>query len=990
MKNQFFLFSLILLIPLTVFAQDDAVVEEAAVEEAVWGEAGTVAGTVSDVSTGGVLPGANVVLEGTDLGAAADESGSFVVENVPAGSYTVTASVMGYKSSSETVTVGTGTTVLNFSLSVSVLQMSGLEVLSSRVDPKTAVAHTNVSKEDMKLRLGSQDVPLVLNTVPSVYATGQGGGAGDARINVRGFNQNNVAVMLNGVPVNDNENGWVYWSNWDGLSDAANSVQLQKGLSAVNLATPSGGGSLNIVTDPAAQERRGTFKQEVGAWGFLKTTLSMHSGLMMDDKFAASATVVKKTGEGYRPGTWTDAYAWYVGGSYSVNDAHRFELYAVGAPQRHGQNLYKQNLAAYGKEFSDLAEDFTPGSYDAEALDKFKHVGQDFNQNASNISSEAQAILDAGSGQHWQMYSVRDGVDRHETDQLSERENFFHKPQVNLNHYWGISEKMQVNSIFYFSGGMGGGTGTYGNVARLDANGVSDLDPGGYKFYYGPSPWTWDFSGTILANAKAASDTVVYQKNAVSRGDKESIGVLRNSNNRQSNYGLISKLNYKVSENLKTQVGLDWRTAKIYHVKEIRDLLGGNYFVNTDSDFDAEGAQKGLGDAIDYNFTNWVNWTGMFAQGKYTMDKLNAYGMVGFTTVKYKHQNHFRKAADYSDQSYVESADGSGMDWVTGGGNSGEALINSPSITTTQFKGGALYSLGDALSAQAIPVVGKVTDNADLWVNFGVVDKAPVFDQVIQDWDLKMADDPKNEQFTSLELGLNLSSDDGSMAAKVNYYNTSWNDRISKKYVQNLEGDDIIIYLTGIDQTHSGIEAEVAFQVTPMVRLDLALSKGNWLYTDDAEGTYRDGGEDQNFAYSLKDIKIGDQPQTSLIAGLTLTPQEGAQVQFLMRNYRAHWSLWSPESYEYTPGETPFRGSPWQVPDYSVLDIHALYDLPVEVGSGSLSAFVHVFNALDAKYVTDAVNNSKYNSWDKNNDADDAEVFVGAPMSFNVGLQYSF
>ena len=95
MKNQFFLFSLMLAIPLAIFAQDE-VVEEAAVEEAVWGEAGTVAGTVSDVGTGGVLPGANVVIEGTELGAAADESGSFVIENVPAGSYTVTASVMGY------------------------------------------------------------------------------------------------------------------------------------------------------------------------------------------------------------------------------------------------------------------------------------------------------------------------------------------------------------------------------------------------------------------------------------------------------------------------------------------------------------------------------------------------------------------------------------------------------------------------------------------------------------------------------------------------------------------------------------------------------------------------------------------------------------------------------------------------------------------------------------------------------------------------------
>ena len=72
----------------------------------------------------------------------------------------------------------------------------------------------------MEIRLGSQDIPMILNTTPSVYTTQQGGGAGDARINVRGFNQRNVAVMINGVPQNDMENGWVYWSNWDGVGDA--------------------------------------------------------------------------------------------------------------------------------------------------------------------------------------------------------------------------------------------------------------------------------------------------------------------------------------------------------------------------------------------------------------------------------------------------------------------------------------------------------------------------------------------------------------------------------------------------------------------------------------------------------------------------------------------------------------------------------------------------------------------------------------------------
>ena len=62
---------------------------------------------------------------------------------------------------------------------------------------------------------------MILNTTPSVYATQQGGGAGDARINIRGFNQRNIAVMINGVPQNDMENGWVYWSNWDGVGDTA-------------------------------------------------------------------------------------------------------------------------------------------------------------------------------------------------------------------------------------------------------------------------------------------------------------------------------------------------------------------------------------------------------------------------------------------------------------------------------------------------------------------------------------------------------------------------------------------------------------------------------------------------------------------------------------------------------------------------------------------------------------------------------------------------
>ena len=92
----------------------------------------------------------------------------------------------------------------------------------------------------------------------------------------------------------DMENGWVYWSNWDGVADVTSSIQMQKGLSAQNLATPSIGGSMNIVTDAAALEQGGSFKQEVGAWGFLKSTVSYNTGLIMDNKLALSGALVVK------------------------------------------------------------------------------------------------------------------------------------------------------------------------------------------------------------------------------------------------------------------------------------------------------------------------------------------------------------------------------------------------------------------------------------------------------------------------------------------------------------------------------------------------------------------------------------------------------------------------------------------------------------------------------------------------------------------------
>ena len=403
--------------------------------------------------------GANVVVEGTDLGAVAYETGFYSIKVGP-GTYTVTATFIGYSSQSQEVVMGEEDVNVDFALAIDAITMSALEVLASRADEKTPVAYTTVSKEDMEIRLGSQDIPMALNTTPSVYATQQGGGAGDARINVRGFNQRNVAVMINGVPQNDMENGWVYWSNWDGVADAAQSIQMQRGLVAVNLATPSIGGTMNIITDPAAMTKGGKFKQEGGDGGFLKTTVNYNSGLI-GDKLALSGTIVRKTGDGIIDGNWTDAWAWYLGSSYQLNKKNRFELYAIGAPQRHGQNLYKQNIATYSQELAGDIDGYDESAY-ADGAKFSTEAGRTFSQNWAPVSS------DYTGKQYWYMYGARTTA-RHNSNFLNERENFFHKPLVNLNHFMTINEKTRLSSVLYWSGGSGGGTGTYGSSFRSPA-----------------------------------------------------------------------------------------------------------------------------------------------------------------------------------------------------------------------------------------------------------------------------------------------------------------------------------------------------------------------------------------------------------------------------------------------------------------------------------------------------------------------------------------
>jgi len=911
-----FIVTLILLLSFTTFAQTYK-----------------ISGKVTDGTNGEALIGANIFLKGTAWGAASDADGNYSITANP-GTYTITCSYIGYDKVEQNINL-MGDMTMNFSLKEYQFTLS-VTVLSDRVrERETPVAYTNISKEQMKFNLGSRDIPLVMNTTPSVFATDLGGGAGDARINVRGFNQRNIGIMINGIPINDMENGWVYWSNWDGLGDATSSIEMQRGLSAVNLATPSIGGTMNIITDPTLHKAGAFFQNEIGTAGFSKQTLFGHTGLV-DGKFAMSFGGVRKVGNGHADKVWTDAWAYYLGMAYQIDTDNRLELYAMGAPQQHGQRRWALNTATFSHE---LARDL---GFPNAALDdpRLREQGLLYNSNWAGVNPSYDGL-------QWQRsYWNNDINQRYDANSINESVNYFHKPLVNLNWYSQFSDVFSLYSTAYYSGGQGGGSGTFGslnyNTSLLQR--VVDWN----------STIEENMSSLVFDDPYGTGDSSFYAITTDRRNDPNynRSGILRNSVNNQWTLGAISKAYWKASNTLNTSFGIDVRRAVIDHYREVRDLLGNDFYHYNENEFES-GTQyfKKLGDRIDYDNTNTVSWLGGYIQAEWTKDIYTVYGTAGYTMIKYDYVDHFR------------------MD-----DSAGELTLDPDWLNGYQFKGGASF---------------RTSDNVQLYVNGGYVSKVPVFDGVISDWNSTLIENPKNEIFISFELGANTNFLQKELTLNGNVYFTDWSDRVDNR---NPSGTDDLVRLFDVSSRHMGVELQGAWQPIKFFRLDAAFSYGIWEYTDDVSGTYifndfPDSTVEQN-AY-IKDLKVGDAPQTQLAASVSIFPTPGMQAQLLWRSYSNYYSQFDPVSRS-NPDD---REQTWQIPAYNLLELHFAYALPSQVLGLDVTLFAHVFNLTNELYVQDAVDNSEFNAWSvdgKNHKADDAEIYPGMPASFNVGFSAAF
>jgi len=200
--------------------------------------------------------------------------------------------------------------------STKVNELDEVLVSAIRVTSKTPVSFSNLSKEEIKSRNLGQDIPILMNYMPSVVTTSDAGnGVGYTGIRVRGSDATRVNVTINGIPYNDSESHGTFWVNMPDFASSVESLQLQRGVGTSTNGSGAFGASLNLLTDSFARKSSGEISNSAGSFNTRKHTVKFSTGLL-NNHFELAGRLSNIASQGYIDRASTDLKSYFLQGTY--------------------------------------------------------------------------------------------------------------------------------------------------------------------------------------------------------------------------------------------------------------------------------------------------------------------------------------------------------------------------------------------------------------------------------------------------------------------------------------------------------------------------------------------------------------------------------------------------------------------------------------------------------------------------------------------------
>lgn len=843
-----------------------------------------ITGIIMDGEYNEALPGANVFVKGTQVGATTDFDGKFEFTTIEK-SGTIVVSFLGFETKSVAFNATTNTVDLGkIQLTPDASQLQEVVVVGKGIidldtGRKTPIAVSTITATEIQAKgVGNVEFVEVLKNTPSVYVSNQAGGFGDSQVFLRGFDQTNTAFLLNGQPINGMEDGRMYWSNWSGMADIANAVQVQRGLGASKLAISSVGGTVNIVTKSTDKKEGGFARTMVGNDSYFKGTMSYNTGL--NDKGWAFSFLIDhwQAHRKFAEGTAGQGQSYMFAVGYKPNEKHAFNFLITGAPQWHDQNFSK-------------------------SLELYEQYGDKYNNNSGFLNGE----------------------------RYTERRNYYHKPVANLNWDFTISDKLELSTVLYASWGRGGGTGGLGRGSNKVVN---------------PETGLIDFDQIQLNN--------IANNNADGFGNFGNSYIIRSSVNNHNWYGLLSNLNYKINENLDFNFGLDGRTYRGDHFRQIVDYLGktgynDNFRTNRPSNYlitesFAANPWSALFDfasedqRYDRDYSETINYLGGFGQLEYKNDGFSTFLQGALSTQSYQREGR-----------------------MTG---TGDGLGKSEKIEKVGYniKGGLGYA---------------INDNHTFFGNAGFYSRQPFLDNIFSNIlysNTLASPEVQNEEILGIEAGYRFKND--KFRFNLDFYSTEWGNRFISTNGPLTNGNTSTYRLTDVTQVHRGFEYDFEYRVSQSFSLKTFGSFGTWEYDGSTPYTLQDD-ETGNFEITdanvdLSGVKIGNAPQTSVGFGLKAKPFKGFTIDLDYNVYSDLYEFVDPEDV----AAEALNGGQYtskRLPSYDLLDANFSYKF--NFGKEFFVMRANVFNLLDEQYI---------------NQKDAFGYFLGIGRTYNFSLQYNF
>lgn len=834
---------------------------------------------------------------------ATNDQGTYELLNIPYGKYQLVLTLPLNDTLRYDIQLNQAAVIQNFNVRATQEERE-VRVIGNLVRGQNVpVAVTKIDTKKITEELASRDLPMLLNGTPGVYATTQGGGDGDARINVRGFDQRNVGVMIDGVPVNDMENGAVYWSNWFGLDAITSQMQVQRGLGATKIAMPSIGGTINILTQGVGTKKGGSFKQEYATGNFLRSSLSYNTG-MTPSGWGLTLSASYKQGKGWVDGTPTQGFFGYTKISKRL-DKHLLTLSAFAAPQKHGQRAYNQSI-----QYWDANRSQELGvSYDSTLI--LNDMGIRYNQ-------------------HWGYITNKDG----QQELLNERQNFYNKPQVTLKDFWTVNDKLDISNLAYLSIGHGGGTSIFNSSAILrDSNSTID----------------WDQMVTEnQVNSLFGTPNIdpIYSPTEIKASQ-----ILLATMNNHFWLGYLGQFNYEYSKKTSFSGGLDFRYYQGRHYQTITNLLGADYFVSTADFNDADPMQR-VGDKIAKNAFNAdrngiVSYAGVFGQVEHSGERINWFANVSGILNGYKGIDYFqRKVLDLGDTILRIGA----LDTIQYNGQT----YNAGSAGLTYFATDWKYIPGVTIKGGLGYEINKFND---VYFNIGYLNRTPQFSNVIDNNTNSFFGEIVNEIIYAVEGGYHYANKH--FGVNYNAYFTNWKNKPFPYGVAVPDPNDptefIRVNINGMDAIHMGQEIDVAWEISPKLSFDFMFSIGNWIWNS-SKTVFIPQYDSLEFTFDAKGVHVGDAAQTAIAASLRYEPIKNGYIKLQGQFFDRYYANFDPFSLQ---GANGGRDS-WKIPSYSLINVFAGYRYKQFSLGGAIT------NLLNTSFISDATNNANgiYNEFD--------------------------